>query len=128
MLPCLRALARLAVPLDASSLAWGVTGGVGFTLASGFDVLRVDSDLDLLVHAPHPHDACALRDLATAMRGVESRVDMQVETGHGAFALNEWLRTGGPVLLKTTRGPVLRDDPWHAEDPGVTSMRPPTLA
>ncbi len=120
-LSCLRALARLAVALDESSLAWGVTGGVGFTLASGFDVLRADSDLDLIVHAPDRAGADALRTLGMASCDAESRVDIQVETGRGAFALNEWLRTGGPVLLKTARGPVLRDDPWHAEGPAVTS-------
>lgn len=128
MLPCLRALARLAVALDESALAWGVTGGVGFTLASGFDVLRAGSDLDLLVHAPDRRDAGALRALGMAMRGAESRVDIQVETRCGAFALNEWLRTGGPVLLKTEYGPVLRGDPWHADDPGATSTRRPAVA
>ena len=127
-LPCLRTLARLAVALDDSALGWGVTGGVGFTLASGFDVLRADSDLDLLVHAPEPGNAPALRALGMAMRGAESRVDVQVETRRGAFALNEWLRTGGAVLLRTTRGPVLCDDPWPADDPDVTSLRPHAIA
>ena len=39
---------------------------------------------------------------------------MQVETRVGAFALREWLRTGGPVLLKTASGPLLCDDPWRS--------------
>jgi len=112
-LPCLRALDRLACALDESSLTWGVTGSVGFTLASGFDVLRADSDLDLLVHAPDEGDAEALREVGRWTSDVESRVDVQVETPCGAFALKEWLRTGGPVLLKTDDGPLLRDDPWH---------------
>ena len=114
-LPCLRALARLACDLDESSLTWGVTGSVGFTLASGFDVLRADSDLDLLVHAPDEGDAEALRELGRWTSDAESRVDVQVETPCGAFALKEWLRTGGPVLLKTADGPLLCDDPWHAD-------------
>ena len=118
-LPCLRALVRLSVALDDSALGWGVTGGVGFTLASGFDVLRADSDLDLLVHAPDGGDARALRALGMAVRDAGSRVDVQVETRRGAFALNEWLRTGGPVLLRTAHGPVLCDDPWQADDPDV---------
>lgn len=111
-LPCLRTLARLAGALDESSLSWGVTGSVGFTLASGCNVLRADSDLDLLVHATCRGDAEALRDLGLATRDGESRVDVQVETSCGAFALKEWLRTGGTVLLKTANGPVICDDPW----------------
>ncbi|MDQ6629530.1 MAG: malonate decarboxylase holo-ACP synthase [Pseudomonadota bacterium] len=115
-LPCLRALARLARELDEAALSWGVTGSVGFTLASGFDVLRAESDLDLLVRAVDASDAKALREIGRLAGDAESRVDVQVETPCGAFALNEWLRTGGPVLLKTAEGPVLCDDPWHAAD------------
>jgi phosphoribosyl-dephospho-CoA transferase len=114
-LPCLRALARLACALEESSLSWGVTGSVGFTLASGFDVLRADSDLDLLLRSPDRGDAEALRGLRLSTNDDESRVDVQVETPCGAFALKEWLRTCGPVLLKTAQGPLLCDDPWHAD-------------
>jgi phosphoribosyl-dephospho-CoA transferase len=121
-LPCLLALARLACELDEASLTWGVTGSVGFTLASGLDVLRADSDLDLLVHAPDEGDAESLRALRRSISDTESRVDVQVETPCGAFALKEWLRTGGPVLLKTADGPLLCDDPWHAG--GLNAMRP----
>ncbi|MEP6873949.1 MAG: malonate decarboxylase holo-ACP synthase [Burkholderiales bacterium] len=125
-LPCLRTLTQLASALNESSLSWGVTGSVGFTLASGCYVLRADSDLDLLVHVPDPRGAEALRALGASMRDAESRVDVQVEARYGGFALNEWLRTGGPVLLKTARGPVLCDDPWHTTDPDET--RPSNLA
>jgi phosphoribosyl-dephospho-CoA transferase len=120
-LACLRTLGRLACMLNETSLTWGVTGSVGFTLASGLDVLRDDSDLDLLVHAPDRHVAEALRALGGSTRDAESRVDVQVETPCGAFALNEWLRTGGPVLLKTTRGPLLVDDPWNTDRPEATT-------
>jgi phosphoribosyl-dephospho-CoA transferase len=115
-LPCLQALAALAPALDALAVAWGVTGSVGFTLASGFDVLRSDSDLDLLVRAPTPADAMALRRIGALLNGRAARVDVQVETPVGAFALQEWLRTGGPVLLKADSGPVLCDDAWHAPE------------
>jgi len=120
-LPCLRVLARLARELDESSLSWGVTGSVGFTLASGFDVLRADSDLDLLVRSPDGGDAEALRVLGLSTSDAESRVDVQVESPYGAFALKEWLRTGVPVLLKAADGPILCDDPWHPNSLNVTS-------
>jgi len=111
--PCLQTLQTLAPRLDALPLAWGVTGSIGFTLASGFDVLRYDSDLDLLVRAPSPADAAVLHRFAKLLGGHAARIDVQVETPRGAFALQEWLRTGGPVLLKTALGPALRDDPWR---------------
>ena len=120
-LPCLRTLARVAGALDALPLAWGVTGSVGFTLASGFDVLRYDSDLDLVVRAPSIADADGLHAVAALLPDLEARVDVQVETPLGAFALQEWLRTGGPVLLRTNRGPMLVDDAWSGLD--VTTAR-----
>jgi phosphoribosyl-dephospho-CoA transferase len=113
-LPCLRTLARVAAALNALPLAWGVTGSVGFTLASGFDVLRFDSDLDLVVRVPSIEDADALRSVAALLRNLDARVDVQVETSFGAFALQEWLRTGGPVLLRTNSGPVLVGDAWSS--------------
>ncbi len=115
-LACLQALARLGPALDALPLAWGVTGGVGFSLASGLDVLRPDSDLDLILRAPLATDADALRAAAQLLRNVAARVDAQVETPFGAFALQEWVRTGGPVLLKTSGGPILTDDAWSVPD------------
>jgi phosphoribosyl-dephospho-CoA transferase len=115
-LPCLRTLARVVEALNALPLAWGVTGSVGFTLASGFDVLRFDSDLDLLMRAPSVGDADALRAVAALLHDLDAPVDVQVETPLGAFALQEWRRTGGRVLLKTNRGPVLVDDAWSTLD------------
>lgn len=115
-LPCLQTLACLGPALDAMSLGWGVTGSVGFSLASGFDLLRPCSDLDLIVHAPLASDADALRAIAGLLRDGDTRVDVQVETPFGAFALQEWIRTGGSVLLKTNRGPLLTDDPWSPPD------------
>ena len=116
-LACLQALARLGPKLDVLPLAWGVTGGVGFFLASGCDVLRPGSDLDLILRVPLATDAETLPAVARLIDGLEARVDAQVETPFGAFALHEWTRTGGAVLLKTNRGPVLTDNPWARPDP-----------
>lgn len=112
--PALAALAALAPALDALGLAWGPTGGVGFFLASGLPVLRADSDLDLLVRAPQPLTAAQDAALGALQRGAACRIDIQIDTGHGAFAFAEWQRTAGRVLLKTDSGPVLSGDPWRA--------------
>jgi phosphoribosyl-dephospho-CoA transferase len=126
-LACLVALAAVARAWSAAPLAWGVTGGVGFSLASGLDTLRPDSDLDLLVRAPMAADAAVLRRLARVLPSQPGRVDVQVETGRGAFALAEWLRTGGTVLLRTDDGPAIVDDPWLG-GAGVSSPEAVTAA
>ena len=113
--PCIKALIGLAGALDETQLIWGVTGSAGFSLATGICMVRRDSDLDLLLRAPRPIS----RDEASAIIGVlrraPVRVDAQVETTHGAFALAEWAAGSARVLLKTEYGPVLVDDPWQCE-------------
>ena len=114
-LPCLAALLELAPQLAALGLDWGPTGGAGFWLASGQPVLRAGSDLDLLVRAPQPLTADTVAVLGALQLHAPCRVDIQVDTGRGGFALNEYAR-GGRVLLKTDRGPLLVADPWTAFD------------
>jgi phosphoribosyl-dephospho-CoA transferase len=111
-LPCLAALAALAPRLAALGLAWGPVGGVGFHLASGLPVLRPTSDLDLLVRAPHPLPSASVDALVAMQADRACRIDIQVDTGAGGFALAEYAR-GGRMLLKTAHGPVLLDDPWR---------------
>jgi phosphoribosyl-dephospho-CoA transferase len=112
-LPCLAALAELAPRLQALGLDWGPAGGAGFWLASALPSLHPASDLDLLVRAPQPPASgvfAALYDLQASSR---CRIDIQIDTGHGGFALMEYAR-GARVLLKTAHGPLLVDDPWQA--------------
>lgn len=116
--PCMRILERIAPMLDERGLTWGITGSVGFTLASGLPVLRQDSDLDLLLRLPCAMSVSAAAGLLRALAALAepadaaARVDVQADTGHGAFALAEWAAARGAVLLRTDRGPVLCDDPW----------------
>ncbi|MBB1633240.1 malonate decarboxylase holo-ACP synthase [Cupriavidus sp. UME77] len=114
-LPALAALARIAPQLDAAQVDWGVTGSVGFTLASGIDVLHAGSDLDLLVTAGTPLSAELARTLAALLDDAQARIDIQVATPFGAFALRERVRTGSRVLLKTATGPVMSQDPWQPQ-------------
>jgi phosphoribosyl-dephospho-CoA transferase len=111
-LPCVRALSRVAPELDRLRLTWGITGSVGFALASGVSTLRQDSDLDLLLRAERPLS----RDEARA-QAAPARIDMQIDTGRGGFALAEWAGKADRVLLKTGRGPLLVADPWAADAP-----------
>jgi phosphoribosyl-dephospho-CoA transferase len=113
---CVQALSRIAPELDRLRLTWGITGSVGFALASGVSTLRQDSDLDLLLRSPKslPRDeARAL--LALLQASPAARIDMQIDTGHGGFALAEWAGLTDRVLMKTAHGPVLVSDPWGTD-------------
>jgi phosphoribosyl-dephospho-CoA transferase len=112
-MPAAVALERVAPLLDASGLRWGPTGSMGYALASGLPVLRPESDLDLLVRADAPFTREQAQSLQAMLDGHGCRIDLQVDTGHGGFALLEWLRGDGRVLLKTGLGPFLTSDPWN---------------
>jgi phosphoribosyl-dephospho-CoA transferase len=109
--PCIAALLGLAPRLQALGLDWGPVGGAGFWLASGLPVLRPTSDLDLLVRAPEPLPPATVAGLVALQRHAPCRIDVQVDTGSGGFALMEYAR-GGRLMLKTDHGPRLVSDPW----------------
>lgn len=110
--PALEALATLAPMLAATGLPWGPAGSVGFALASGLPVLRQESDLDLIVRAFEPLSA-AQAAMLHALRSIAiCRIDLQIDTGHGAFSWSEWANGHRRVLLKTDLGPFLTADPW----------------
>jgi phosphoribosyl-dephospho-CoA transferase len=111
--PCIAALHALAPRLDALDVDWGPAGGAGYWLACGRPVLRATSDLDLLVRLPRRPSAATLTALAGLQEGQPCRIDLQIDTGTGGFALAEYVRGGG-VLLKTDAGPRLVADPWEA--------------
>lgn len=52
--PVLQVLAAIQPLLDGLGLAWGVTGGAGYQLATGVEVLHDNSDLDILLRTPYP--------------------------------------------------------------------------
>lgn len=108
----LQVLRMLAPWFDDIGLPWGPTGSAGFALATGAAVLRPGSDLDLLVRAAHAPSGSQVAGLRCLQDRAGCRLDIQVDTGRGGFALNEWLAGPRRVLLKTARGPVLVADPW----------------
>jgi len=94
---------------------WGITGSTGYALATQQSTLHADSDLDLIIRAPQPLPREALQRWQAETDALGCRVDTQVETPSGAFALNEWLRQAR-VLLKTDTGPILTASPWSREN------------
>jgi len=111
-------LRALAPRLNDTGWSWGPTGGVGFALASGLPVLRTDSDLDLVLRIERPPDAAQQAMLAALVSSVTNcRLDLQIDTGHGAFAYAEWAASRGKVMLKTDHGPFLTATPWDVTGP-----------
>jgi phosphoribosyl-dephospho-CoA transferase len=111
-LPCVAALLSLAPRLNALGVEWGPAGGTGFWLASGLPVLRPSSDLDLLVRAPTRLDPAIVAALCALREAARCRLDIQVDTGTGGFALAEYAGGARRTLLKTAHGPRLLADPW----------------
>jgi phosphoribosyl-dephospho-CoA transferase len=103
------ALTSVRTFLIEAEVPWGPTGSVGFELATGSPTASPDSDLDLLVRAPHLTSAVLSRltTLHHHFDRLEVRVDCQVETRTGAIALPELLSTSRDVLVKTALGPRL---------------------
>ncbi|MBK4992848.1 malonate decarboxylase holo-ACP synthase [Pseudomonas sp. S37] len=108
----LQALASVAPVLNASGLAWGPTGGVGYQIATGIEVLHAGSDLDLLLRTPQPLARAQARELLDILDCAPCRIDVQLETPEGAVALREWAGFARRVLLKSAHGPHLVGDPW----------------
>jgi phosphoribosyl-dephospho-CoA transferase len=105
----IRALRSVRTVLGETAVTWGPTGSVGFELATGSPTASPDSDLDLLVRAPHLTSAVLTRLTAAHEHfdGLDARVDCQVETRNGAVALTELLSTSSDILVKTPLGPRL---------------------
>lgn len=114
VLPCIAALLSLGPRLRDLGLDWGPAGGTGFWLASGLPVLRPTSDLDLVVRSPAPLSPALTAELCAMHEHIGCRIDIQIDTGAGGFALAEYAR-GGKTMLKTDHGPRLVDDPWEQQ-------------
>jgi phosphoribosyl-dephospho-CoA transferase len=116
-LPAFALLMQITPICDATDLAWGPTGSVGFELASGVPTVTETSDLDLVIRMPDPMreaDAVALLESLTRVADTQRiRIDVQAETPHGAFSLAEYARPHRHVLLRHADGPRRVANPWQ---------------
>lgn len=109
--PALDALDRVEHIMGTHGLegVWGPGGSVGFELASAAAITSLRSDLDLVVELDRPETIPCI-SLVAALAALPVRVDVLLETPHGAVALQEYARSrteNGTFLLRTTGGPRL---------------------
>jgi phosphoribosyl-dephospho-CoA transferase len=95
------------------SFAWGPGGSVGFELATGIQVVKPESDLDIVVYADRPMTADEARALCDRAMNLAAPVDIRVETPVCGFSLREYARQSpAPILLRAPGGVLLGSDPW----------------
>ena len=113
-LPAIEALRYAEEKLRPLTLEWGPVGSVGYELATGLSVTRLESDLDLVIYAPHPVLRDEVRCFWNVLDVAPARIDVRLETPAGGFSLEEYVRYGQDrVLLRMPTGPILTDDPWR---------------
>jgi phosphoribosyl-dephospho-CoA transferase len=112
-LPAIEALRYVESKLAGWSTEWGPVGSTGYELATGLYVTSEDSDLDLVIYAPEPMERGMAQDLFNVLKLAPANVDVRIETPHGGFSLEEYVRERtGCILLRTASGRVLVQDPW----------------
>jgi len=112
-LPAIEALRYAEERLRPLTLEWGPVGSVGYELATGLSVTRMESDLDLVIYAPHTVLRDEVRCFWNVLDVAPARIDVRLETPAGGFSLEEYVRDGQDrVLLRMPTGPILTDDPW----------------
>jgi phosphoribosyl-dephospho-CoA transferase len=95
---------------------WGPGGSIGFELATGRNVAKAGSDLDIVIRAAKPIAIEKARFLCAQATGLPAVVDIRVETPVCGFSLKEYDREDRKeILLRTPNGPVLSSDPWRNE-------------
>ena len=107
--------------LSNSGIAWGLTGSVGFELASGVPTATITSDLDIVIRVPSFLAVKTAKKLTTELAQVPIQVDIQIETPKGGVALTEYARGDNPVLLRTVNGPKLVTNPWSEDEAKLES-------
>ena len=108
-------------------LVLGVTGAVGFELATG-----ERSATPTLPRRAHPRArtgaARRARRLARALEALSAPCDAQIVTPAGGVALADWAGAAKRVLVKSDAGPFLCADPWSESGSADADRRPSSVA
>lgn len=116
-LPAFQKLTAL-LPL-LSGFKWGVGGSLQFELVTGLPMARAVSDVDVIMTRPdEAMTVVEAQDLIAELKAIAgAHADIQVVHGQAGFSLEEFAQNrADSVLMKTSHGPQLSDDPWHFEE------------
>jgi phosphoribosyl-dephospho-CoA transferase len=92
---------------------WGPGGSIGFELATGSQVAKPASDLDIVIYIDSRMTTGEAADLCISAGDLPAAVDIRGETPICGFSLKEYADQGTDrILLRTPTGVVLGDDPW----------------
>jgi phosphoribosyl-dephospho-CoA transferase len=112
--PALKVLQVVIERWRGFTLSWGPTGSAGFELVCGCKVTTAASDLDIAIHATQRIALEQARFLWDRVTGLQTKVDVRVETFECGFSLEEYVRTSsGRILLRYPEGPTFGVDPWN---------------
>lgn len=118
--PALRTLRGVIEQWRDLTLPWGPIGSVGFELATRCQVTTEASDLDIVIRAGERFSVNQARSWWERVIGLETKVDVRVETPECGFSLKEYACTSSrPILLRCADGARLGDDPWGHRVPSV---------
>lgn len=110
-LPAIKALPKIAPLLK--KYQWGISGSVGFELASGQATAKMSSDLDLIWYENKHLSQDEANNLLEQLNQFGVHADFQVVNGQKGFSLEEFAKsTSNTILVKTAQGPKLSTDPW----------------
>ena len=82
----------------------GVTGSVGYELATGIPVTTTKSDIDLLICVKESFSRTEAKKLLQFLKGIERRTDAVLKMQKGWIALEEYASDAAQILVKTMDG------------------------
>jgi len=109
-LPAIKALPKVNKVL--SGYQWGISGSVGFELATQTNTAKLTSDLDLIWKPNHSIDKQAAKELLKNLNQFGVHADLQVIQGNNGFSLEEYANSSSTIMMKTLGDPILVEDPW----------------
>jgi phosphoribosyl-dephospho-CoA transferase len=116
-IPAFRALNLMKERWRDLDFFWGPGGSVGFELATGSDVVKAESDLDIIVYAPRQVPRDMAKVLYAQTLNLAAAVDVRVEAPLCGFSLKEYAWSGPrELLLRKPTGIALGTDPWVNHD------------
>lgn len=107
-------IAKKVVPL-LKKYDWGIGGSLQFELVTGLPMVKMNSDIDIIMQRPNPKiEVNTAKDLLHSLENTAgTHVDIQIVHNQNGFSLEEYAQQrSSQIMLKTEQGPQLVTDPW----------------